>query len=62
MWKNNDEALKDAYMLAMERIYEIREAVDVKQPYSDYFQTVAAFICKVKEIAEKDCSRNIGGV
>ena len=56
MWKNNDEALKERFMLAMERIYEIREAVDVKQPYSDYFQTVAAFICKVKEIAEKDAA------
>ena len=29
MWKNNDEALKERFMLAMERIYEIREAVDV---------------------------------
>lgn len=59
MWKDNDEALQERFTLAMERIYNIRESVDVKEPYSDYFQTVAAFICKVKEIAQKDANRTL---
>ncbi|CVI66102.1 Thermophilic metalloprotease (M29) [Clostridiales bacterium CHKCI001] len=59
MWKNSDEALQERFALAMERIYSIRASVDVKEPYLDYFQTVAAFICKVKEIAEKDANRTL---
>ena len=54
MWKENEEALLERFALAMERIQEIKQSPDVKEPYRDYFQSVAAFICKVNQISQKE--------
>lgn len=54
MWKENEESLQERFALAMERIYEMKETTDIKEPYQSYFQTVAAFVVKIYEIAKKE--------
>lgn len=54
MWKNNNETLQERFLLAMDRISQMKESTEVKEPYRNYFQTVAEFVLKVVRIAKKE--------
>ena len=53
LFKKENEAIRERYHLAMERIAEIERENHIKEPFSDYFHKTAAFVLMVKSIITK---------
>jgi len=53
LFKEENEAIRERYHLAMERIAEIERENHIKEPFSDYFHKTAAFVLMVKSIITK---------
>ena len=49
----NNEEYMERFELVCERLQEIKKAPEVKAPYADYFATVADFVLKLAEVAQK---------
>lgn len=57
LWKDENEAVKERYTLAMERICQISRETTVDEPYRSYFVRTAEFIkmiAEVKSLVETD--------
>ena len=50
LWKDENEAVKERYYLAMERIGQITRESTVEEPYRSYFIKTAEFIQMISEV------------
>lgn len=53
-YKEQAEAVSERFALIIERIEQIKEEQDVKEPMQSYFKKVAEFVMLTKEILEKE--------
>lgn len=53
LFKANNEAIRERFDLSMERIAVITQEDTTKQPFTDYFRNVAAFIIMMEELVLK---------
>ncbi len=51
LFNENNEAIKERYELALERIELMEKEESVREPFRDYFQKTAAFVRMVKQVA-----------
>jgi leucyl aminopeptidase (aminopeptidase T) len=51
LFKENNEAIKERYELALERIEMMEKEDSVREPFRDYFHKTAAFVLMVKQVA-----------
>jgi leucyl aminopeptidase (aminopeptidase T) len=51
LFKENNEAIKERYELAIERIEMMEKEESVREPFRDYFHKTAAFVLMVKQVA-----------
>jgi aminopeptidase len=51
LFKEDNEAIKERYELAMERIELMEKEESVREPFRDYFQKLASFVLMVKRVA-----------
>lgn len=61
--KEENEAVRERYDLAMERIELLQKEQTVKEPFRDYFRKTAAFILQIKELMilkDKNKLSNLG--
>ena len=52
MYDISDEILDERYRLAIDRIRQVREEENAREPYRDYFRQVAAFILLMDEVRQ----------
>lgn len=52
LFKTDNEEIRERYDLSMERIEAILEEKTVKEPLLDYFQKVATFVLKIKNLVQ----------
>ena len=50
LYKESNEAAAERYELVLERISQICEHADVKEPFADYFEKTASFLMSVAEV------------
>lgn len=50
LYKESNEAAAERYELVLERISQIYEHADVKEPFADYFEKTASFLMSVAEV------------
>ena len=50
LWKDENEAVKERYYLAMDRISQITRESTVEEPYRSYFIKTAEFIQMISEV------------
>lgn len=50
LYKESNEAAAERYELVLERISQICEHADVKEPFADYFEKTASFLISVAEV------------
>jgi leucyl aminopeptidase (aminopeptidase T) len=51
LFKENNDAIKERYELALERIELMEKEESVREPFRDYFHRTAAFVLMVKQVA-----------